>query len=78
MSNISLKKGQVLKAPTVHFYLNFHWAVPPPPPHPSTLLAERFPAWLVCRVVGLFTLRFLTGRKETNYASEKPTDDFVL
>ena len=41
MGNISLKKGQVLKASTVHFYPNFHLAVPsPPPPHPSTLLVE--------------------------------------
>ena len=30
MGNISLKKGQVLKASTVHFYPNFHLAVPPP------------------------------------------------
>ena len=39
MSNISLKKGQVLKASTVHLYpkLTLSCALPP---HPSTLLAE--------------------------------------
>ena len=46
-------------------------------PHPPTLLAE-FSCVACLSRSWFFYAPFLTGRKETNYATEKPTNDFVL